>query len=237
MKPLFFALIAGCSALGNKPVAMTGRLMNGPDADATPVANPTLTVRDGNAELFAEATGDADGTFSVDVPAGAFFTVTSSAEGHVPTSISGQAAAGPFDAGDGNVWAMPDQQYAGIFDAFSGCPNVDLAGGLIYGQVRLWTGSTDDGDVYTVNTATAIAYGQDDAEIDACYLDDDGGDSGLATSTGSTGYFAVFGMPEGASTMVLNYSIYGNSVDPYYWPLWIPEDGVAPLLPAYVEGT
>ena len=62
MKPLFFALIAGCSALGNKPVAMTGRLMNGPDADATPVANPTLTVRDGNAELFAEATGDADGT-------------------------------------------------------------------------------------------------------------------------------------------------------------------------------
>lgn len=235
MRPITLVLTLGCSSLGGKPVAMTGRVLIGPDAEADAVANPTLTVRDGESEIFAEATGDADGAFEIDVPAGSFFTVTSSGEGYVPTSISGQAAAGPFEAGDGNVWAMADQQYAGIFDDFSGCANVDEPGGVIYGQVRLWTGSADDETVYTVNTANATAYGQNNTQIDACYLDNDGGDSGLATSTGATGYFSIFGLPEGASTMVLTYTVFGESVDPYYFPVWVPEDGVAPLLPAYVE--
>lgn len=232
---LFLAAALGCNGLKNQPVAMTGRIFDGPSADANPVANPTLTVRDGYADIFGEATGDADGYFTVDVPAGAFFTVTTSAEGHVPTSLSGQAAAGDFDAGDGNVWTMADQQYAGVFASFSGCVNVDEPGGVIYGQVQLWTGDDDDEGAYAVTHATATAYDSASNELSACYLDDDGGSSGLASETGDTGYFSVFGVAEGASTVVVNYALSGNSADPYYWPVWVPEDGVAPLLPAYVE--
>ena len=97
--PLLFA----CGPIKSTPVTMTGHLLDNPSEDASPVGGATITVRDGNAEIFGEATSSDDGSFAVDVPAGAFFTVTSSADGYVPTSISGQAASGDFDAGDGNV--------------------------------------------------------------------------------------------------------------------------------------
>jgi len=215
------------------PVTMSGRVLDEPFEGADPVASPTLEVRDVQAEVFATADGDTDGSFEVDVPGGQFFTVLMSADGYVPTSISGTAAAGDFEAGDGALWAMSDEEYADLLDLWAGCPGAGGEGGIAVGQVLLYTGDTETS--YTVTAGAVTLYASDGSTMDGCYLDNDGTPGSTGLETGSTGRFAVVGAPEGASSLLLTFQV-GDVVEgPYQWPIWIPGDGVAPLYPAYVE--
>lgn len=215
------------------PVTMSGRVLDDPYEDANPVANPTLEVRDVMADVFASADGDSDGSFEVDVPGGQFFTVMASADGYVPTSISGTAAAGDFEAGDGAIWAMSDQEHDDLVEVWAGCPHAGEDGGATVGQVQIYTG--DDTTAYTVTAGTVTLYAADGSTMDGCYLDNDGTAGSTGLETGSTGRFAIFGAPEGASSLLLTFEV-GDVVEgPYQWPVWIPGDGVAPLYPAYVE--
>lgn len=225
--------LALCACDHVTPVTMSGRILDGPYEDADPVASPTLEVRDVQAEVFDTVEGDEDGSFEVQVPGGQFFTVMMSADGYVPTSLSGMAAAGDFEAGDGALWAMSDQEYADLQELWAGCPGADTAGGIAVGQVLLYTG--EDATAYTVTAGTVTLYTSDGGSLDGCYLDNDGTAGSTGLETGNTGRFGFFGTPEGASTLLLTFEV-GDVVEgPYQWPVWIPADGVAPLYPAYVE--
>lgn len=218
------------------PVAMTGRVFEQPSDTSGVVGGATVETRDVYAEPFDSTVAEDDGAFSVDVPAGQFFTVMASAEGYTPTSVSGLAAAGPFEAGDGRIWTMPDEQYEALFQTFSACPTVGDEGGVATGQVLLYTGEdTSGGEQYAITNGTVTLYASDGSTMDACYLDTDGTEGSQGTVTGSSGLFAVFGVPEGASSLLLTFIVDGYTYGPYQWPIWVPGDGVAPLYPAYVE--
>jgi hypothetical protein len=228
--PLLLSLVACDRTVA---VTMSGRVLDEPYEDANPVADPTLEVRDVQAEVFATAEGGSDGSFEVDVPGGEFFTVLMSADGFVPTSISGTAAAGDFEAGDGALWAMSDQEYDDLVSVWAGCPGAGEDGGVTVGQVLIYTG--DEATAYTVTAGTVTLYDADGGTMDGCYLDNDGTPGSTGLETGSTGRFAVFGAPEGASSLLLSFEVGDYVEGPYQWPVWIPGDGVAPLYPAYVE--
>ncbi len=231
---LLLSELVGC--VGTTPVAMTGRVFDQPSETAGVVADATLETRDVYAEVFDEAVSESDGAFSVDVPAGQFFTVEISAEGHVPTSLSGNAGAGPFAAGDGRIWTMPQDEYDALFETWAGCPSVGEEGGVAVGQALLYLGDVEpEEDDYAINNGTVELYSSEGTTLDACYLDGEGSDGSSGNVTGATGRFAVFGVPEGASSLLMTFTIDDYTYGPYQWPVWVPGDGVAPLYPAYIE--
>lgn len=233
MNWLALAGLAGC--MQDQPVSMTGTVRAAPLEAAAAVPSATLETRDFNAEVYDQAMADETGAFSVDVPGGSFFTVETGAEGFVPTSLGGVAAAGPFEAGDGRVWAMPEDDYEALFTTFSSCPRAESEGGVVAGLVLLYTESEDSSAQYTVTTATATLYASDGSTLEACYLDDEGTDGSVGFQTGASGQFAVFGVPPGPVLLHVYYAVEGVSYGPWEWPLWVPETGIAPLYPAYIE--
>lgn len=231
-RALLLLALAGCDR--DTPVWMTGRVLDAPTEGADPVGGAELEVRDVYALEYATATAESDGAFAIEVPAGQFFTVMSDAEGYAPTSLSGVAGAGDFAAGDGRIWVMPDEEYEALFETWSACPTVSVEGGVAVGQALIWMGE-DATEAYAVSNGTVTLYAADGSTIDACYLDEDGAAGSTGLVTGSTGQFAVFGAPEGASSLLMSFVVEGYTYGPYQWPIWIPGDGVAPLYPAYVE--
>ncbi len=230
---LSLVALLGCSH--EQPVAMTGRVFDNPSETAGVIGGATLETRDVYAEVYDETVAESDGAFSVNVPAGQFFTVEVDGDGYTPTSLSGVAGAGPFAAGDGRIWAMPDAQFEALFETWSACPSVGEPGGVAVGQALIYTGAVAGQDEYAVSNGVVTLYSSEGATLDACYLDGEGSDGSAGTVTGASGMFAVFGLPEGASSLLMSFTIDDYTYGPYQWPIWVPGDGVAPLYPAYVE--
>lgn len=228
-------LLCGCQG-GLDSVAMTGRVLQSASDQADAAANATLSVRDVNGDEFSETTAGSDGTFSALVPTGAFFTLVIAGEDGVPTGFSGTASAGDFAVDDGTFWAMGQDAVDALEATWAGCPGVGEGGTALVGEVRVYFAGNDPEDLPTVTTASvkgrATAVG---GWNEACYLDDDGVYSADATQSGDTGSFALFGLPAGSVDLRLNFTGAGQTSGNYNWRFYLPEGGIAPLYPAYVN--
>lgn len=227
-------LLTACSRIPGS-VAMTGTLFQDASAEAA-LAGGALSVRDVYGDPYSEATAESDGQFSVDVPAGAFFTLVITGSDAVPTSFSGTASTGDFEVEDGTFWAMGEAELAEQREAWAGCPDADGGGAIGMGEVRLYVPGNDPVDLPTVTTAVVSARGSDEVYwTSACYRDDSGIYDEEATTTGDTGAFALFGLPPGLVTLRLYYTAGLTESDTYTWRFYVPEGGVAPLYPAWVD--
>ena len=212
-------------------VTMSGTIVDAPDEAAAPLPGGTIVTRDGTGAQQGEATADDQGDFSVAVPGGAFFTAELAADGTVPTTLSGVAASGDFEAGDGHLWSMAQADYDALATDFSTCQDIGEAGGVVTGQVQLYTDGSDDQLV--VNTARVWLIREDGTREQACYLDDDGVSDPDAQRTGATGRFAFFG-ESGTAWVHLQYQDAAGWSEGWSWQVWVPDAGVAPLYPAWV---
>ena len=222
-----------------EPVDVTGRLLDEASEDGGAVPNGEVWTRDSNGSCFDETVTDDDGQFSVQAPANDYFFIMFHGDGFASTSFTGFSGTDTIDVDDGTLWAMSAQNRSGLFDEFANCAALedieDQSGGILEGEVRLYFQINDPDDLPFLTTATVTAFDSDDVELETCYLDDEGISDADAFETGETGRFAVFGMKQGGYTVQVTYDAGTGSEPVSTYIIWMPENGVVPLEPAYVE--
>jgi hypothetical protein len=194
----------------------------------------TLRVLDLALEEIDEVETDEEGSFEAQARAGGPLFVELSAEGFVPTSFSGLAGVEDLSVPDHTLWLRSEEDRAELEGEFDGCEGSDEGGGLIEGEVRMFLSTTDGDYSVVVTTAWAVAGDAEGNVYEACYLGEDGTIDPDADMTGASGRFAIFGA-SGALTLQVGYSL---ADEPYYsvnYQIYVPEGGVAPFYPAWVE--
>lgn len=212
-----------------------------------PLPQGTIAIYGQEGDAYASTTTDLSGNFRTFGPSGqtVFATVTGTDLATSSfTGITGAANAGPL------VVALDEHQDSPLYgvllsdiDAlraeFEGCPGVDDAGGIVFGEVRV-IGITDPvtDEEPLVTTAEASMVGVSDQEFAACYLNDAGDAYDPdALVTGETGRFAIFGVPAGLWTLSVSYSAFVESNVETFSQVFVPEADVAvvPREPVWVE--
>jgi len=172
------------------------------------------------------------------VPANQSFFVTFSdeADGYVPTAFTGLAGSSDVQAPEGTLFVRSKDALAQLKAEFAACPQVDDAGAVVEGEVRVYLPVDEPDQLPTVADASVVVYDIDDTAFPACYLDDKGGSLPDGSQTGETGRFAVFGVPPGPVSVEVTWA-FTEEVDLTSWYIVrAPEGGVAPMYPAWVEG-
>jgi hypothetical protein len=80
-----------------------------------------------------------------------------------------------------------------------------------------------------------VAHASDGADYPACYLDDDGAALADGTATGSTGEYAIFGIPDGAVLVELSATRSNGEVGIDVYEFVAVDDGLVPVFPTPVE--
>lgn len=219
-------------------VTMYGIVHDAPNSEGNLVEAATVETRDYDGEVVGTAQTDFAGNFAVDVPEGVDFFVEVRKDGHVPTHFSGLAGVYDFDAGAGYPWVAPTAWVDGVREDFANCPTVDLPGGVVTGEVRLYISNIDPSGAPLIETGEVSVYTTASDEILwACYLDDEGNSIADGTQTGATGRFAVFGIPAGLMAVEVLYTDpTGDRVSSH--PQYIvAEGGLVPMYPAWAYTT
>jgi hypothetical protein len=217
-------------------VEVRGVATDGPYSD-TPLAGGRIATLDEAANPFAEAEISSVGTFSVTAPTSQTVFVEVSGDGLAPASFSGSSGASPgLAVDDGTFFGVSLSALDAWRAEFVGCEGVG-EGGAIVGDVALLGVTDDDGAIVPVAAAWVEVR---DAGFGwpyfPCYLDDEGAAVVPdAEVTGATGRFGVFGLPEGVYVMTVGYELFGEPVYEVTWEVWVPEGGVAPRFPVWVE--
>lgn len=214
-------------------VVMSGVVLDDPDGQ--PVGGASIQILDEGHESRASATADADGAFSVDVPAGESFFVHSSAEGFVTTGFSGLAGRSDFTAPGGIPWVAQEDFVGGIKYAYDACSTYYLGMGMAIGEVTAIVAGADPSTYPPLPGATVLGRGADGASLPGCYAGEDGRFESTRTTTSSTGYFVVMGLAPGVALFeVAVTGASGESVTDVF-ELDMPEDGLLPLFSLAVE--
>lgn len=227
-------ILAGCTGGFDGRVEMYGIVTDAPRAEGAPVADAALEILDVDLEPFASATSASDGSFVVDVPKGETFFLQAAAEGFVPTAFSGSAGQYDLYAGDGLPWLPPTAWLDALRAEFAGCPDAELGGVVVTGEVRLYIADYDYQQLPLVTTATVTVYPETGEAHEACYLADDGSSPDAGSLTGDTGRFAVFGVAPGPVIVEVVYDDGSTTLPAMLYQYVAVADGLVPMYPAMV---
>lgn len=231
--PLF---LAACGGLPDE-VILEGVVLDQP-VDGAPLAGAALEVRDEAGALYDSGKADPSGVFELAAPAGDVIFVDVTAPGFVRTAHTGVAGLQDRQIVEpGSLYGMSEAFLAEWEARFAGCPGIG-EGGAVFGEVRIWDVVEPGTDIHPL-VKTAVVTLEDDAgkTWKACYLDDAGeAVDPEAQWTGSSGRFAIFGVPEGLVRLRILYEYApGRWTPPTDYPVRVPGQGVAPRFPAFVE--
>ncbi|MCB9744943.1 MAG: hypothetical protein H6741_29175 [Alphaproteobacteria bacterium] len=223
-------------------VTLSGEVYADRFEGSDPVPGAELRYRDATTELVETLTTDADGAFSFQASAGQAFYITLGAEGFVDTAFAGTLGIADAAFDPGMLWMESEEDVAELEGLFAGCPELasaDPLGGLIEGEIRFYApGYTpDEGSEWPpADTAWVKAYDVDGVSVDACFLDEAGSAyDPEAAYTGPTGRFAIFDAPTGPVTLEVGYDVDEQPYYTAYYYIWVPESGVVPFWPLYVN--
>lgn len=231
MSPL---LLLGCGSGLGGAVDLYGIVWDAPKGEGAVVPGAALEVLDYEQEPFASAEAAADGSFVVDVPRGEGFFLTVTGEGRAPTAFSGEAGQVDVYAGDGYPWVASTGWVDALREEFSGCPDAQLDGVVVTGEVRLYLAGVDYQSLALITTGTVNVYPEFGEAPAACYLDDEGVSSGAGERTGDTGRFAVFGVPPGPLIVEVLYDAGEENLPAQLYQYVLDAPGLVPMYPALV---
>lgn len=238
--PLLLPLLlapAACRA----PVLITGVVEDGPTNEADPLANALVTMRERSGEIIDYATTDAQGRFAIEVGAGLdLYAIVTNDEG-IEASFTGAAGRMPtLELPAGELYGVTGAQVQAWRALFEGCPSLEEPGGIAIGQVHVYLpGVTPDNSTIVV-TATATAFSSTAASeedgLQGCYLNDEGtAYDPTATWTGSSGMYAIGGIPEGGTDILVEFQITEEVSQSHVMVAWMPTDGVVARFPTFVD--
>lgn len=229
-------MLAACMPADPDSSVFMGIVRSDTDVASPGLGGATLTSFDAEGAEFAQTTSNGDGSFEVAIPWGGAFAVVVSADGHVPTSMTGFGTTDTVLAPDGAVFARTDAWWEAELEAWAGCPGLE-DGPVVEGILRAYLPVPGD----EVDTLPVINTGQVSLDVDAdtrrfpCYLDDDGAYDEDALETGDTGRFLFGNAAPGWSVVRPSFTADGATFGGIDQAVWIPESGVASLDPAFVE--
>ncbi len=226
-------------ALGCLPdsTIMSGIIMDGPDSSVG-VPDAAITIQTAGANEWDTTTADGTGGFEVEIPIHALFYFTAAASGYRPTVFTSISDDSPVIVDDGTLWMRTDSDIETLITEFGDCAAEASAsgGGVIEGEIRLQV--VQSGEVTTfplVTTAAALAYTESGVPYTACYFDDTGAPSDDAVMTGTTGRFAIFGVPSGLISLQVRYDYGGSEEQEDWYPVYMPDSGAVPMWPTLVS--
>ena len=228
------ALLCGCPPKPITEVQLSGTIFDGPDSiDGVAGANVDIRTYDG--ALFDSTTANSQGRFSITVPADQpLFVVVGDTEDHVPTSFTVNIGTVDAQAPTGALWARRASVLAEVQHDFTGCGLADDAPTTVEGDVRLYLGDVEESDqLPIVTTASVLGNTGEGTLLGACYLDDDGNSDPSRGETGDTGRYAIFGLPEGPTTLTVTYDN-GDSSGSVDLLVYVPDGGTVPQYPTLV---
>ena len=220
-------------ALPTSDVVLSGQVLTGRDSG---VGAPDVSVglRKANTRPHGEVTTDENGRFEIEIPSSNVYHIALSGTDIVPTAFSGIVGQSDVAIPENDLFVRSTGDVEALRDEFSACPEVEADGGIVEGVVQFTLQNTED-DSFLAAPLTAITVFDDQANtFEACYLDDDGASVEEADNVGNTGRFAVFGAPEGPLEIRFRQDIGGLIIDNYGF-VYMPENGIAPFYPAFVD--
>ncbi len=233
---MLVALLVSCD-FEMQYIQITGTLYEGRNSGVA-AAGATILSMDYAFEEVETATTSDDGTFTVQAVAGSYLYLETLVEGGLPTGFAGQTPmSGDFVIEDGTLYGRTADEQTQLEADFSGCEGLGT-GATIDGEVLAYIEGVDPTDAPRVTTAYVLAYDEQGNTTDSCYLADDESlvaYDAAATTTGYHGRFAVPNAPTGAVTLEIGYYIEDELAYQIFYYVYVPEGGVAPMYPAYVE--
>jgi hypothetical protein len=214
-------------------VTLSGQVLTGQDSGMG-AADVLVSIRNSQTDPHGEVTTDANGLFEIAVPSSNVYHMILSGTDIVPTSFSGIIGQSDLQIPADELFVRTESDLEGLRSAFENCPTAFDEGGVVEGVVQFRLQDTDDGSYLAANQATVEAYNTDEVQFDACYLDDDGISEEDGSAVGTTGRFAIFGVPEGPITVQFKQDIGGLTIENFGF-VYLPEDGIAPFHPAFVD--
>ena len=221
-------------------MTIVGTVLASHEAEALPLDHGELTVRDDAGDAWDTAAIGADGTFTVAAPAGVRIYADVGAPDLLTASFTATSGLSDFAAETGTLYAFDEGELAVWTDDFAGCPGADQGGladgGALVGEVRFDDLVDDDGQNTIVTNAVVSWIPASGPEQGACYLDLEGlAYDPAAAYTGDSGRFAVFGATPGLGTLKVGFQVYEGSWSFVSYDTRVPEGGVVPRFPAWLE--
>lgn len=225
---LVLALV-GCS--GEEIGEIGGVVLVGPGLFGPALTSGTVTILDETGAVFDEAELDGNGRFEATAPAGKRIHAVVDGPSMVPAGFTGTMGLGRFEVPPGLLFAWPEAERDALADTWGGCA---ADGPVVLGEIRLFGVTDDDGTSPVVTTGYASVR-SGGSELPACYLGESGAGDPEAEVTGDAGAFAVFGVQPGIVQLDYGYVVSGSTTVDADLELYVPEGGVTPLYPAWVD--
>ena len=196
------------------------------DHEGTPIDNATIQIFDLNEELYATSSTNSDGTFQVSLPPLQTFFALLSHDDFMTTSHTGFAGEGDSSV-EQDLIIQSRESVASRQEEYTDC---DLNSGYIEGEVRIAIPEQNIEDMPIVTTARAIAYDLNYIGTAACYIDP----TTEPALTGDTGRYLIPNLHEGVHEVLLTVQYDQQTQKEFYYLVYVPLDGIAPLLPTLI---
>lgn len=217
-------------------VLFSGEVQDAPGNAGKPVEGASVMAQNREGAVVGEDQTDADGAFAVSLDAGVSFFLTVSAEGYVSTSFSGLAGLSDFVSDAGLPWLATTDWVEEQKARFALCSTAGEEGTFVTGQALQFIGAVGDASSWPQLADVSIeVLGSDGGSDPGCYLDDDQASLADGESTGSTGEFAVFGVPAGGVNVKATMQRSNGEVGTDIFEYVAPEAGLIPMFPTPLE--
>ena len=230
--------LLGAACLDPGTVELQGIVLQGWDDGAQPAGGVTIRTLDEVGTEVDRTTSLDSGWYRLEALAGGRVFLSTEGDGLVPSVFSGVSGLNPrLRVPNGQMFAVTSDRWEAEAALWDGCPGVGTDGS-VFGIVELldFEGGSDTGPIQ-IQTARIKLVTEDEREIPACYLDDDGVYAPDAAETGIRSRFMIGGVPAGRHTIQLDWTPFEGFDESATYDVWVPEDGLAPRFPLYVTFT
>ena len=214
-------------------VVLSGQILTSQDSGEG-AADILVSIRNAETNPHGDVSTDSDGLFEITVPGSNAYHMVLTGTDVVPTSFSGIVGQSDVEIPADELFVRTESDVDGLRAEFDLCPTAADEGGVVEGVVQFRLQDTDDDSFLAASLTSVTVFNAHGTEYDGCYLDENGFSVEDGTEVGPTGRFAVFGIPEGPTTILFKQDVGGLTVENYGY-VFMPEDGIAPFYPAFVD--
>ena len=214
-------------------ITLSGQVLIAQDAEQ---GAPGIGVKAFDSELneYSTAETDEDGRFATIVQSNRVYHLVLTGIDVNPTAFSGVVGSSDTAIEADELFVRSVSEVDALRSTHDQCTAASNEGGIVEGTVYFRLRNEQDESFLIAEEAMVEVYDANGTQYDTCYLDTDGNSLEAGSEVGATGQFAAFGIPPGAITVVFRQEL-GASVIENYGFVYMPENGIAPFHPAFID--